>query len=223
MSSLDVYAFKYYSKFILLSAAEKGVFTMPEIKWVGMKDADAAFPEQSLPYGAKPLRTPDPFSAATLPYGLLPLLLCFGALFFKAWLLGRFPMEPGYIPLGILLGLLLIPVHEYLHGVCYPKGSTVYVGLIPKKMAAFAVCHVPISWRRFMVMSLLPAILGLVPLLAFLFAPASWGKIMGVCWPLAVMGLLSPMPDYMCVACVRRQVPRGAWLQTTNSGCFWYM
>lgn len=196
---------------------------MPEIKWVGVKDWDAAFPEEHLPYGAKALRCPGPLSAATLPYGIVPLALCFGALFLKAWLLGRFPMDARMIPVGILLGLLLIPVHEYLHGVCYPKGCTVYVGIVPQKMAAFAVCHRPISWQRFMVMSLLPAILGIVPLLAFLLAPGGYAHFMGVCWPLAVMGLLSPMPDYMNVACVYRQVPRGAQLQTTNSGCFWYM
>lgn len=204
--------------------SEKGkCMGMPEIRWVGAKDQDAAFPEEHLPYGAKLLRSPDPLSAAMLPYGLVPLLLCFGALFFKAWRLGRFPMEVEMIFVGILLGVLLIPVHEYLHGVCFPKGATVYVGLIPQKLAAFAVCHAPVSWRRFMVMSLLPTILGIVPLLIFLLAPGGWGKIMGLCWPLAVMGLLSPMPDYMNVACVRRQVPRGATIQTTNSGCFWYM
>lgn len=196
---------------------------MPTIKWVGIKDADAAFPEQMLPYGAKPLRCPDPLSAATLPYGLVPLALCFAALFFKAWLLGRFPMEVEMLFAGVLLGFLLIPVHEYLHAVCFPAGATVYVGLIPKKMAAFAVCHHPVSWRRFMAMSLLPTLLGLIPLLVFLLAPASWGKTMGACWSMAVMGLLSPMPDYMNVSCVRRQVPKGATLQTTNSGFYWYM
>ncbi len=196
---------------------------MPEIKWVGLKDPDAAFPEQMLPYGAKALRCPDPLSAAALPYGLGPLGLCFGALFLKAWLVGGFPLEVEMLFVGILLGFLLIPVHEYLHALCFPKGATVYVGLIPQKMAAFAVCHVPISWGRFMVMSLLPAILGILPLLLFLLAPAGWGKTMGVCWAMAVMGLLSPMPDYMNVCCVRRQVPRGATLQSTNSGLFWYM
>lgn len=196
---------------------------MPTIKWVGIKDADAAFPEQPLPYGARLLRCPDPFGPASLPYGLVPLALCFAALFYKAWRLRRFPMEADMVFAGILLGLLLIPVHEYLHGLCYPKGSTVSIGLIPKKMAAFAVCHTPISWRRYMVMSLLPTLLGIIPLLLFLLAPGGWGKVMGVCWPMAVMGLLSPMPDYMNVSCVRRQVPPGATLQTTNTGFYWYM
>jgi len=196
---------------------------MPKIKWVGLKDADAAFPEQMLPYGAKPLRCPDPLGTASLPYGLVPLAVCFGALFFKAWLLGRFPMQAEMLFAGILLGLLLIPVHEYLHGICFPKGATVYIGLIPQKMAAFAICHEPISWQRFMGMSLLPTVLGIVPLLVFLLAPAHCEGLRGVCWSMAVMGLLSPMPDYMNVACVRRQVPKGATLQTTNSGFFWYM
>ena len=196
---------------------------MPTIKWVGIKDLDAAFPEEHLPGRAKPLLCPDALSAASLPYGLLPLAACFGALFLKAWWLGRFPMAVGLIPAGILIGLLLIPVHEYLHGVCFPKGATVYVGLIPQKMAAFAVCHSPISWRRFIAMSLLPMVLGILPLVVFLAAPGQYGALMGLCWPMAVMGLLSPMPDYMNVACVCRQVPHGATLQTTNNGFYWYM
>jgi hypothetical protein len=45
----------------------------------------------------------------------------------------------------------LISVHELLHAVCFPRGSTVYVGLSPEKLAAFAVCHTPITKKRFMV------------------------------------------------------------------------
>ena len=194
---------------------------MAKLKWVGIKEWDAAYPQEPLPQGARPLRCPDPLSAAALPYGLLPLLACFGALFGKARALGQFPLNPWLIPAGILLGLLLIPVHEVLHGICFPAGYTVYIGVAPKKLAAFAVCHSPISRGRFIFMSLLPMVLGAAPLVLFLLAPGSWRGYMGICWPMAVMGLLSPMPDYMNTACVLRQVPKGARVQTTNDG-FWF-
>ncbi len=194
---------------------------MAKIQWVGRQEWDTAYPEEPLPQGAKPLRCPEPLSAAALPYGLPPLLACFGAMLWKARLLGQFPLNPWFIPAGILLGLLLIPVHELLHGACFPKGRTVYIGITPEKLAAFAVCHAPLPRWRFVVMCLLPTVLGLVPLAIFLLAPGPWGSVRGICWPLAVMGLLSPMPDYMNISCVLRQTPQKARVQSTNSG-LWY-
>ena len=69
------------------------------------------------------------------------------------------------------IGLLLLPVHEVLHGVCYKKGQKVYIGICLKKFAAFAVCHEPISKRRFVIMSLMPMLLGIIPLAIFLLSP----------------------------------------------------
>lgn len=51
------------------------------------------------------------------------------------------------------------------------KGQKVYIGICLKKFAAFAVCHEPISKRRFVIMSLMPMLLGIIPLAIFLLSP----------------------------------------------------
>ncbi len=195
---------------------------MPNIKWCGNKPWDTEFPEQPLPENAAPLLRPENIFKASLVYGLPPLLLCWAVLGLKWGVLGPPVVNPLYMPLGLALGMALIPVHEYLHAVCYSAKNTVYVGVCAEKLAAFAVCHEPISKRRFIGMSLAPALLGIVPLAVFLLASPS-ALLSGLCVPSGIIGMLSPMPDYMDVWLVLRQLPRGATLQTTNQGYFWYL
>ncbi len=192
------------------------------IVWCGNKPWDTDFPETApLPENAVPLRRPENIFRGSLVYGVPVLLLCYAILAVKWFVLGEVAMHPLYMPLGLILGMLLIPVHEYLHALCYAKGNTVYVGVCAKKLAAFAVCHEPISRRRFIVMSLAPMLLGALPLAIFLFAPPS-ALLSGLCVPSGIIGMLSPMPDYMDVHLALSQVPRGATIQSSNSGIYWY-
>ena len=56
-------------------------------------------------------------------YGILPLIFSCAIIWIKWFIIGERAMNPIYVPLGIILGLLLMPVHEVLHGVCYKKGQ----------------------------------------------------------------------------------------------------
>ena len=194
---------------------------MPTIIWCGNQPWDTDFPESVLPNRAKAIDMPADIFKSSMAYGMLPLVLC-GAIIAAKWLiLQEREINPVYVPIGILLGLLLMPVHELLHALCYEKGQKVYIGISLKKFAAFAVCHEPISKRRFIVMSLMPVLLGVVPFVVFLLAPPN-GILSGICIPLGVMGVLSPMPDYMAVSIVCRQVPPKAYVHTQNHGFYWY-
>ncbi len=194
---------------------------MPTIHWHGNVPWDSDFPEAPLPSEAKRLRRPENLFKASLPYGILPLLTSYGVLFVKWRLLGEVAVNPLYMPIGIVLGLLLCVVHELLHAVCYGPNHTVHIGVSLDKFAAFAVCHEPISRRRFIGMSLAPLLLGVVPLLIFLIAPPS-EIVSGLCVPMGIIGMLSPMPDYMDVHLVYRQTPKGCVLHSQNKGIFWY-
>lgn len=194
---------------------------MPKIVWCGNKPWDTEFPEKPIPKAAHLLKRPETIFKSSLVFGILPLLLCCAMLFIKWFLIGERIVNPFYIPLGILLGLLLMPVHELLHAVCYTRINTVYVGISIKKFAAFAVCHEPISKIRFVIMSLMPVLLGIVPFAVFLAVPPD-ALISGICVPCGIIGFLSPMPDYMDVYLVLKQLPKGATLQSSNSGIYWY-
>ena len=122
-------------------------------------------------------------------------------------MIGEKAMNPIYVPFGIILGLLLLPVHEVLHGVCYKKGQKVYIGICLKKFAAL--------------MSLMPMLLGIIPLAIFLLSPPN-AFLSGICIPMGIIGMLSPMPDYMDVHIICKQVPKGAFVHTQNDGFYWY-
>ena len=194
---------------------------MPKIIWCGNKSWDTDFPENTLPNNAKRIERPDNIFKSSMPYGILPLIFSYAIIYIKWFVIGERAMNPIYVPLGIILGLLLMPVHEVLHGVCYKKGQKVYIGICLKKFAAFAVCHEPISKRRFIIMSLMPMLLGIIPLAIFLLSPSN-AVLSGICIPMGIIGMFSPMPDYMDVHIICKQVPESAFVHTQNDGFYWY-
>lgn len=105
--------------------------------------------------------------------------------------------------------------------IFFKKGQKVYIGICLKKFAAFAVCHEPISKRRFIMMSLMPMLLGIMPLVIFLLSSPN-AFLSGICIPMGIIGMLSPMPDYMDVHIICKQVPKGALVHTQNDGFYWY-
>ena len=194
---------------------------MAHIIWCGNKKWDSAFPEKPLPDNAVRLERKDNIFTGSLPYAIVPFLICLLVIFIKWRWLGTKTVYPALVPVGILIGLLLMPVHELLHAVCYGAGQTIYIGISLEKFAAFAVCHEKISKRRFVVMSLMPMLLGIIPLAVFLTAPSS-PILSAICIPIGVFGMLSPMPDYMDVHMVCKQVPDGAYIQSQNDGIYWF-
>ncbi len=192
------------------------------IKWEGNQPWGKEYEELPVPNGAVKLKRPDDIIKASLPYGILPMLICMSAVFFKVRTSGEFIFDLRFMPVSFLIGFLLLPVHEYLHAICYPKEAMVYVGISLKKFAAYAVSYYPISRERFIIMSLLPAVLGIAPLIIFLLCPPEWKPVLTVCVVPMFMGLISPSPDYMDVTLALRQVPKGAMIQGNNEGLFWY-
>lgn len=127
------------------------------------------------------------------------------------------------LPAFIIGFIFALPLHELFHALCYPKEAEVHIGLSLKKVAAFAISFYPISKRRFIVMSLAPMLLGIIPLFIFIICPLSQKWLLTLCIVPSFMGLISPMPDYMDVCKVLKQVPKNVKIQASNEGLFWYM
>ncbi len=195
---------------------------MPRIIWEGNQPWGKEFPEIPLTEGAVKIERPDDLLSASVPYGIVPMLLCFIAVFIKKSASTEFIFDLRFMPIGFLIGFLLMPVHEFLHAVCYPKEATVYVGISIKKVAAYAFSAFPISKRRYIIMSLAPVLLGIIPLCVFLMCPLKLKWLLTICIVLSFMGLISPSPDYMDVIQIMRQVPNGAKIQASNEGLFWF-
>ena len=60
-------------------------------------------------------------------------------------------------------------------------------------------------------------LLGIIPLAIFLLSPPN-AFLSGICIPMGIIGMLSPMPDYMDVHIICKQVPKGAFVHTQNDG-----
>ena len=195
---------------------------MPHIIWCGNQKWDSEFPEKPLPENAVKTEKSDSIFTGSLPYGIIPFLACLLLIYVKWHWLGTKMTDPALVPIGILLGLFLMRVHELLHAVCYCRGQTVYIGISLERFAAFAVCHEKISRRRFIVMSLMPMLLGIIPLAVFMLGPSS-PVLSAICIPAGIIGMLSPMPDYMDVHMVHKQAPEGAYIQSQNDGFYWFI
>lgn len=194
---------------------------MPKIIWEGNQEWEKEHPGGEIPENGVKLKRADDILKASLPYGILPVLLCFFCVFLKKSTSGEFIFDLRFIPVSFLLGFAAMPLHEFLHAICYPKGAVVYVGVCLKKVAAYAVSFYPIRKSRYIVMSLAPVLLGIVPLVIFLLCPVREKAVLTLCVVPAFMGLVSPSPDYMDVISIIRQVPNGALIQATNQGLYW--
>ena len=64
------------------------------------------------------------------------------------------------------------------------------------------------SRQRFILMSLLPFVLGIIPLLVFIISPAEYKIVNGLMFGMAGMGMVSPYVDVYNVIIVLRQARR---------------
>lgn len=173
------------------------------------------------PHGAKRLPIPDNNMVVSLLFAIPFMLLCFVLIFIKKNTMGDFPMVRSFVPVGIILGILLCFVHEVLHAICHSKGSIVTIGVIPSRFMFYAKCKDPLSKRRFLVMSLLPIVLGVIPFIVFLLSNNP--VLNSFMWPMAMIGLVSPSPDYLNSYLVLKHVPKGAFIQDDKDGLCWFI
>lgn len=195
---------------------------MPVIVWKGITRADDPILREHAPRPAraKSLAVPEHPLWSSLPLALPFAALCFALLFLKRSRMAGAPLDVRWLPAGILAGLLGCFAHEWLHAVLQPRGAVAYIGLIPTQFMFYMKCKEPLTRRRFIAMSLLPVILGAVP--AALFAASSNPAANAVLWPMAMIGFISPAPDYLNVCAVLRQTPKSAYIQDDEQGLCWY-
>jgi len=110
---------------------------------------------------------------------------------------------------GVLAGFLLLAVHEWLHAVVYPKGAEVTIGKLKGKLVFVALASYPMTRARFILMSLLPFVLGIFPLAVFIVSPAENRVLNGFMFGMAGMGMVSPYLDVYNVLAVLKQSKRG--------------
>ena len=191
---------------------------MNKLHWVGIiRTGDIAkYQDGTLPENAVKLSTPEAMGkmmVKALPWAIPPFLLLLAALLVKRQIFGHSAVQPLFVIIGFVIGFLLLPLHELLHGAAYPKGASVYIGFDAKSLTAVALASHPLSRARFIFMSALPVILGLVPLIAFWVLPGSCTVPNSLLLGISIMGCMSPYPDFYNIYQVVRQTPPKCRLQ----------
>ena len=101
-----------------------------------------------MPEGAVKIETPQ--SVGELMKKAVPIsaILCvflFIAMLGKTIICKTVVISPIFIPVGFAFGFLLLIIHEWLHGIVYPKEADVTIRRIKGKITLVALASYPIS------------------------------------------------------------------------------
>ena len=165
----------------------------------------------NLPENAVRLDTPHSIDETLKKAAPIEAVLCvvsFVAMFIKSIVNHDLVIHPIAVAFGFIIGFLLLTIHELLHAVVYPKAANVTVGKLKGKLVFVALASFPMSRQRFILMSLLPFVLGIIPLLAFVISPAEYKIVNGLMFGMAAMGMVSPSADVYNVIIVLRQAKK---------------
>lgn len=198
---------------------------MPKIIWKGIIKSENDFPTADIPKNAKKLNSEEDMKKMqikALPFMIPSILLCFICMFVKIFVTGQRVINVEFLFLGVIIGFLLIIVHELLHAIAFPKNATVYIGIMPKSLTAVALSSSPVKRNRYIFLSILPIILGLIPLVIFCFSSNSLKELNGILFGMAIMGMISVYPDIYNIFNILREVPENATIQNNKSETYYF-
>lgn len=139
-----------------------------------------------------------------VPIAVILCVILFIAMLCKTIICKTVVISPIFILVGFAFVFLLLIIHEWLHGIVYPKEADVTIGRIKGKATFVALASYPLRRDRFILMCLLPFVLGLVPFILFVISPAEFRVLNGLNFGMACMGMISPFPDVFNVLVVLR-------------------
>lgn len=191
------------------------------IRNIGKIDDDYEFEYCTLPEKAVLIKE-EGLMKKGLEAGIFGILVGFTSLILKNYFIneGNFSIDRKFILIGCILGIGIIFIHEILHLIPYPTDSEKLIGIDGK--IPFSFCPAAVSKLRFIVSSLLPVMLGILPLLAFIFLPNDFVRINAVLWAIGTIGLGIAGPDYVETYIILRTVPKNAWIQSGKEGFYYY-
>lgn len=180
------------------------------IRFNGCIDDIRTFQAGDLPENAVRIETPrtidDTMKHAAPACAVLCLIVSL-TVFTKVFFAGA-AIAPAAVFIGFAVGLVLLIVHELLHAAVYPKEAAVTVGKLKGKLTFVALASYPMIRARFLLMCLLPFVLGIVPLAVFVLSPAEAKWLNGMMLGMACIGMISPYPDVDQAVTVLRHANR---------------
>ncbi len=166
------------------------------------------FQRGNLPQNAAKIdtaRSMDEMMKKAAPIAAVLCIVLFITMLTKTITSHKMVFHPLAIVGGFVIGFGLLAVHEWLHAIVYPKEAKVTIGKVKGNLIFVALASHPMTRARFIFMSLLPFVLGVLPLAVFIFSPADNRVLNGLMFGMAGMGMVSPCPDVYNVLAVLKQ------------------
>ena len=120
--------------------------------------------------------------------------------------------------IGLVLSVVVTPVHELLHAICFREEVAFYTAL--KLGLLFVIGTESMSKARFVFMSMLPnLVFGFIPYILYFVIPAHplWLGVFGAAC------LCSGAGDYINVFHAVTQMPKGAKCYLSKNRSYWYL
>lgn len=120
---------------------------------------------------------------------------------------------------GFFIGIMLFPVHELLHAVCFPPGSEIFMFFTNKGLGT--TCTSPMTRNRFIFVNLFPSIvLGFIPLLLYLITPKVHSSIATIMFAIAFLHIGGSYADYTNILHLLR-IPAKTTIQISGERIYW--
>ena len=198
---------------------------MPKIHWIGIIEENKIkeYHRGNLDSKAIKIKMPknmNELMVKGLPFLIPAFIIMFVSINIKTFINQQNIVNRPFILVGAIIGFILLLAHEYLHSIVYPKEADSYIG-IAKPITFVSLTSYPLSKKRFIVMSLLPYILGIIPLVLFWLCPANLTELNGIFFGMACMGMASPYPDSYTVYQIIKQVPKNKKIQNYEDDIYY--
>lgn len=198
---------------------------MPQIIWKGIIKSENDFPDSKIPENTIKIDTEQDMKKMqikALPFMIPSILICFVCMFSKTFLANEKVVNIVFLFIGCVIGFFLIIVHELLHAVAFPKNAAVYIGIMPENFTAVALSSSPVKRNRFIFLSILPVILGIIPLVVFCVSNNSLKEFNGLMFGMAIMGMVSVYPDIYNIFHILKVVPKNATIQNNKNETYYF-
>ena len=182
-------------------------------KFIGIIKADYRYEYEPLPDNARLMV--DRSKTIAIIAGFLGITVGYSLLLVKQYVLNN-----GEAVLGAVIGALLLLLHEFLHLIPYPENSTKIISIKGGTPSAF--CSAAVSKGAFIVSSLLPVLLGIIPMILFMLLPSTYQVINTLLWTTGTIGLASPANDYADALRCLINVPSKCKIQSGNGGFYYF-
>ena len=169
--------------------------------------------------GWSTIREPGPI---TLQFIAMPMAVVVGGLLMgMLWLVWPGGAATGSIWLLLLIAILLIPVHELLHVICFPGGLLsphTLIGFWPSRVLFYAYYEGVLSRTRFLVTYAMPfLVLSILPIL--LVGVFGWPSLELVA--LSIINGMSASGDILGILLIGSQVPTSARVRNRGWRTYW--